>query len=839
MPDLLETIPPGPKKRIPAEDLYRGGYGPEILSVIPPAPIGRLHPDSKIKPESMGKAPGKRQDGGVWTGISDWANRETTLDEAREMDRTEANVGLKARLFPSFDVDVEHPTPAGVIEGVIRKLYPNVAQRIGCPPKALFPFRLKEGATPFKKKVLPFVFAGGRHKVEVLGDGQQYVVSGFHPKTGRQYHWPAGCPKAAALPEINEEEADGVLEAVRVALVGIGADCEPVTGGGERSDKPTVDQESLKAPNMDLLRRAVEAIPNRQETDRGFYVDMCAAIRAATMGSEGDGLMMWMAWAEKWPDPRANQETDMDTWESLRPPFRIGAGWIFDKAREHDATLAVDAAREEFPVVPTAVEPAPGTARLTDPGGELSLIPLMSPDHFNDDGNAERFVRLHGKDVRYCIEKKCWFVWDGRRWGMDEGPAVERRAIAAMLEFLKQAAGHPDNRDRLLKFAVESRNARRIQALLIMAKSKTAISHGEFDTNPYLLNFENGTLDVRTGVLGTHNRGDLITKIVHCKYNPEAKCPRFLAFLHWAFDGSAAMIGYLQRAFGCTMTAGVKERVFFVCYGPSSSGKTTTLQAVRRAFDEYTVSINMGSLMARDGHESANAQSDLSDLSGARYAMTTETEKGVRFNESLLKRLIPGSGTVLKGFRKYENGKPFVATHTFWFDGNHLPTVRDGEGVFSRFREIRFNNSISEEERDTNLGEKLDSEREGLVAWVVAGARDWLQRGKLDEPEEVKRAGAEYKESQDSVAQWAARFLVKDPEGKTAFKDLWNSYERFCATERRSGIGSLQLPDRLRALGFKPVRLAAGRGWGGVRLSGDEFGVVDEAGGPDGYDGIL
>ncbi len=35
---------------------------------------------------------------------------------------------------------------------------------------------------------------------------------------------------------------------------------------------------------------------------------------------------------------------------------------------------------------------------------------------FTDYGNAERLVTRHGRDMRYCYERKSWYIWNGKCW---------------------------------------------------------------------------------------------------------------------------------------------------------------------------------------------------------------------------------------------------------------------------------------------------------------------------------------------------------------------------------------------------------------------------------------
>src|SRR6516165_4155493 len=102
------------------------------------------------------------------------------------------NTGIRTTLAPAVDIDVRDAEVADRIELVLRAAFPDarLLVRIGMPPKRLIPFRC---TTPFKKIAVSFKSPDGTvHKVEVLGDGQQFVADGMHPDTGKPYTWRDG-----------------------------------------------------------------------------------------------------------------------------------------------------------------------------------------------------------------------------------------------------------------------------------------------------------------------------------------------------------------------------------------------------------------------------------------------------------------------------------------------------------------------------------------------------------------------------------------------------------------------------------------------------------------------
>ena len=90
----------------------------------------------------------------------------------------------------------------------------------------------------------------------------------------------------------------------------------------------------------------------------------------------------------------------------------------------------------------------------------------------------------------------------------------------------------------------------------------------------------------------------------------------------------------------------------FVPFGTGNNGKTTLLSTFLHLLDEYSVLLQVDTLMARQ--ESNNTQADLADLRGARFVMTSETEEGQRLSQGKLKRITQGMGKI-KATRKYEN----------------------------------------------------------------------------------------------------------------------------------------------------------------------------------------
>src|SRR6185312_3282712 len=171
----------------------------------------------------------------------------------------------------------------------------------------------------------------------------------------------------------------------------------------------------------------------------------------------------------------------------------------------------------------------------------LTVIPIErtpSPvsGRFNetDIGNAERLIAQHGDDLHFVSKWGRWIVWDGTRWASDETGMTQQLAKDTVRSILAdaRAATTREERAALAKHALRSEANGRIVAMLERARFEPGVSvrTSDLDADPWRLAVRNGTLNLRTGELGPHDRGHLITKVAPVRFDADAPCPRWLAF---------------------------------------------------------------------------------------------------------------------------------------------------------------------------------------------------------------------------------------------------------------------------------------------------------------------
>jgi putative DNA primase/helicase len=369
-------------------------------------------------------------------------------------------------------------------------------------------------------------------------------------------------------------------------------------------------------------------------------------------------------------------------------------------------------------------------------------------------------IALYSQVLHYCPDLKSWLWWDGRRWALDRTSKSFAYARDAMIEYAHQAkSAKMDGADDLNSHATSSGSAHAIRDLLTMAQSKLSIPASSLDRHPDLLNFLNGTVDLRTSALRPHNPADLMTRLIHHDYVPRSKPPRrWLDFLDTVLDSNAEILHYLHLAFGYSLTGHTSSKATFIVHGASgNNGKSTLLTAFRCLIPEYSAIIMVDSIIShKQDRTSANA--DIADLNGARFVQTSESQKGATLSAATLKRLSQGMGEI-RARRLYQNPITFPETHKLWIDTNHPPALSDSDdsAVFARLHPVAFPIEIDLEDQDPLLVRKLLEEAEGILAWAAEGARLWYEGGRrLPRPLSMQRELRKWQVASD----WAERFLA-------------------------------------------------------------------------------
>jgi putative DNA primase/helicase len=451
-----------------------------------------------------------------------------------------------------------------------------------------------------------------------------------------------------------------------------------------------------------------------------------------------------------------------------------------------------------------------------------------------DLGNSERFVDAHRDSVLWCPARKSFLCWDGKRYAWDEhGEAVKLAHTTARSIFHEAADAEGEEEQKAItKWALASQNESRINAMLSQARPYLAVGMEELDRDPWLLNCQNGTLDLRTGKLKAHNPEDRITKIVPVDYDPDAPCPRFKQFLKEALVDEA-LIKFVKRYSGYTLTGITRERLLAILYGFGKNGKTTLVELLHEVLGDYARNTDVETLLIKKYQGVGN---DVAALKGARFVSAAEVEKGRRLAESKVKQLT-GRDTVTARFLFGENFD-FKPEFKLWLSTNNKPVIQGtDDAIWDRIRLIPLTQRFDGSKADPKLPDKLRNELAGVFSWMVEGCLEWQEHG-LEEPKTVTDATNQYREEMDTLASFLDEVCVMGPHYRVLAEKLYHRYAMWCDSSGERKDPKKAFVARLEERGFERRRETAGvnKGryiWLGIGFrSDDEPPDEDDVGSP-------
>lgn len=481
----------------------------------------------------------------------------------------------------------------------------------------------------------------------------------------------------------------------------------------------------------------------------------------------------------------------------------------------------------------------------------------------SEDSLTSEFVAVNGGNFRHVGQWMKWLLWEDGRWRIDHNfshfnqvrafmrltarelsARLARRLLGDLAKSKKTDANKEDAKRLIIRRAQRQtrslRSTRAISNIVTMARAdeRIALNVEQLDSDPWLLNTPDGTVDLRTGDVLKHNLFDYITK--QTAAGPGMGVPAmWLESLNTIMRGDAAMVRYLQKVFGYCLVGETKEHEMYFGYGTGANGKGVTLNTIRDLLGDYGVEAAIETFIS---NPSIRHPTELADLRGARLVTCGETDEGQRWAEARIKMLTGGDPVKARFMR--QDFFQFTPQFKLFLAGNHKPKLRNvDEAIERRFRLIPFTHTIPKELRDTNLAKKLRAEWPQILHWCIEGCLLWQREG-LKPPETVAAATKSYLSQEDSLTSWFEEAYELDGKGWIYIADLFESWRQW-AIDNGEEVGTkrklmLTLEDRESVWRISQGRREKGIGFRGLRAkhaangkmpnvrSGEADGVTDD-----------
>jgi len=430
--------------------------------------------------------------------------------------------------------------------------------------------------------------------------------------------------------------------------------------------------------------------------------------------------------------------------------------------------------------------------------------------NLTDFWNAQQLVQRADGKVCYSDVDGCWYVYDGTRFRRDETLEIHRLANAAIGDIYEMAATATADAERKKygAWALKSESQRSKRAMIDAARALAPVHPDQFDESPMLFNVLNGTVDLESYELSDHSPANLLTKRAPVRFDADATCPKWIAFLNRIFDGDPDLIEYWKRIFGYCLTGHISVHALFILYGTGRNGKSTLLYILGTLGGDYaTHAYAKNWTMNRSDPQNFM----LAPLKGVRIVTATESGSGQRLDEALIKAMTGGDPITAA----HKHGRPFVFQPVFkpFLATNSKPEIRGtDEGIWSRQRMIPFEVAIPESEQipDPIMRADLGSELSGILNWALEGLREFNEIG-LNDPEIVLAATRAYREEMDVLGEWMAVNCVVGADSKILFSDLFKDYQEFTTNSGGEPISKKAFSGSLTDRGMKSKRGAGNK----------------------------
>ena len=437
----------------------------------------------------------------------------------------------------------------------------------------------------------------------------------------------------------------------------------------------------------------------------------------------------------------------------------------------------------------------PPPPRGPDDGGANSIDVLPE---YSDIALAGRFTRLYSSNLRYVALWGKWMEWTGTHWKKDETLSGFDHATHVCTEAAKECQN--------AKVATSIANARTVRAVETIARAHRAhaATVDQWDRDEWLLNTPQCVIDLRTGATLPHDSALHMSKITAVA--PGGNCPRWMRFLNEITRQDKELQAYLQRVAGYALTGSIREHAMFFGYGTGRNGKGTFLNTLCAVMGDYALTANVETFTTS---ATSRHLTELARLQGARLVVAQETEEGRNLAEARIKS-ITGGDPVTANYMRQDH---FTYTPQFklFIAGNHKPTLKSVDvAIRRRLNMIPFTVSISAQDADKDLPDKLRAEWPGILAWAIAGCQQWFVND-LRPPASVVSATEGYFSDEDLFGQWVSECCTTRDGDRGLAADLYASWKKWSAAAGEPPVSQKRFGQNLASRGYAMCRGSQGQ----------------------------
>lgn len=584
----------------------------------------------------------------------------------------------------------------------------------------------------------------------------------------------------------------------------------PPTSSHAGSEETDIDAEQV-ASLMGMI--------HLKESDdvRSLWVDVGNYVKAA-MGD--GGFEAWHEWSSE--QPGYSGELDcLKTWRSFNPTrCGNGIGAICNMAKKYSPDRYA-AWREERRQLAFQQLQDYVSAEDSSPHDKAVFDAIATKSHY--DVAVASVALLEGMYICVDVKGDGFYVCDNTgRWKQD-GDSSLRKALSDKVSPLfsgkskalyKKASSLKGDEAERVKGMAEDAAAVALSLKNCGFKDKVikefkALTYDpkfltRLDADPYLLGFDNGVMELKTGVFRALKPDDYVSLSTGYNYVHEAD-PEKAAYIDGFFSSvldteiedsdepglyDTSKRQYFMDYYSSQLAGVNRSEQVVLLVGAGRNGKGVSVNLINATFGEYSYQPNVGIIQKHANNPSAPCP-ELLKCMGMRVVNTSEPDEGTDLNLSKIKGfsgndLIQARGMYARDTIEF---KPMFGLS---ISLNKLPPLPSlGRSIKERFNFITFDKvftadprAINERKIDTSIKERLEGDVEYRQVFMHMLLNNWFGKDmaspsyQLHVPASVVEDNMEVFRTRDPVGVWLDTLAI-DKDSVVNLSDAFAAFGRW------------------------------------------------------------
>lgn len=767
--------------------------------------------------------------------------------------RDSDGVGILTRNNPAIDIDCLDAT---IVEQMVQWCDDNIGAaplRVGRSPKALLlyvtdaPFGKYTSARYYDPEHPELDPKRNGQRLEVLGDGQQFVAFHVHPDTGRPYEWTRDWQDplelaAMDLPAITAEHArlaclefERLCEEAGWERIGDGSATKAVDAGGPSDALAEILPPEETEEEVARVRSALDAISGEVASSYDYdqWRNVLFALKWTRWDCAESLARTWSESSEKHVTKEFNvvwrgaQKRDRGREITLGSIFKLAkdAGWDASRAMSEEDIKAT------FEAIMEMVEHLEGVdntrAQVQKIIEKMATVPLSTAS----EGQVLKAVKKHTGDAigdlrrdltkarkEHAKEESFMATHAGYAANMidrlESKAGVKPVAVEGMIYNYSESKGiwkGQVTNDFSVKvadaFDGQENCSRRNDYIAIANHAYSMLAEGNenfFNDAPVGLACKGRFYSVsKEGVIEREELDSTHRQRVLSPVVPTVgPMPLFEKYLADTFEGDPDddQKLLLQEVMGAIMLGLMaKHEKVVLLKGPGRSGKGTIMKIIEQLVPED----------ARSAVSPFNWDSEyyLANLAGKRLNVVGELPDDEPIPASYFKS-VTGRDTMTG---RHPSMRPFTFRNTaaHIFNTNHFVYTKDhSEAFYSRWILMEFRNSRIGREKEqivTLARDIIETELPAIMAWALRGAKRLEDRGYFPTTKVHQKLMSQWRHRTSTLLEFLldrdACHLGDPAKVYCRRTEFYRHYTDWCKESNRRPMGKVKVYDELEALG--------------------------------------